>query len=152
MKRALSLMLLTILACSGCNQGEAGKDGGGGAKVADSAAMQGTWTFVEVHEDGKVKEKEKTEGGKLEIAGDKMTLTPPGDKKPNVLTFKLDEAKKHIDLSMEKKEPNLGLYELKGDDLRIVFCENNDSKERSTKFETEPNGPNGVMFVLRRAK
>jgi uncharacterized protein (TIGR03067 family) len=155
MQTKLGLVLALVVMFVGCNNGDGAKaDGAGdGTKIADSAAIQGKWNFVEVHEDGKAKRKEKFEGLKLEIAGDKITISPPGNEKPEVITIKLDEAKKHIDMTMEKtKKIHLGLYELKGDDLRIVFSENNDSPDRANKFETEPKGPNGVMFVLRRAK
>lgn len=151
MQRALGLMLVAIAALVGCNKGEAGKDGG--AKVADSTAIQGKWNIVEVQDSGRKPEPEQIKDSSIEFSADKMTLIQNKERPPVVSAYKLDEAKKHIDLKDDTKPTwSPGIYELKGDELRLCLNEGKDSSDRPTEFKSEQTGPNDVLLTLRRAK
>ena len=68
--------------------------------------------------------------------------------KTNVSTNK---SSKNIDLTNAGKTWRwLGIYELKGDRLKICFDISNKGV-RSTKFVSEPGSPNDVLLALERA-
>jgi uncharacterized protein (TIGR03067 family) len=122
-------------------------------KAGDRAAIQGKWEILEIHSKGEQAPAEFVDGSTLTFAGDKMTVNIKLDPKPKVIKITMDETKKHWDTTDEEKnQTNVGIYELKGDELR--FCINTDEKstERPTAAKSEKEGPNGVLFVLRRAK
>jgi uncharacterized protein (TIGR03067 family) len=94
---------------------------------------------------------------KLEMKGNQITLKGVEDlmKKFGKVTFKLDPSSmpKFIDFKVEagseKNSEYEGIYELKGDELRI--CASVVSRNRPDEFKTK-EGSNRVLFVLKRDK
>ena len=117
--------------------------------------LQGNWVRIYVEADGK-----KSDDGKKE-PGQAITLTINGDKYDGE-TFKLDPAKnpKHINVSTvddKGKAMTLpGIYELKGDVLKLCFPFPFEGKfdkigKRPTEFGSKPGG-NDVLEVYQREK
>src|SRR3954469_10287953 len=95
----------------------------------DDEALRGTWTVTKAEEDGKpLKELDKAKftfraGGKMLIVhgdGDKVEVT-----------FKVDTSKmpRQIDVQKDGGDAALGIYEVKGDTLRLCVSER-DAKAR----------------------
>jgi len=119
----------------------------------DIAKLQGTWVRVYVDADGK-----KSKDGKKK-PGEAITLVIKGDKFGDE-TFKLDPTKspKHIDLATvddNGKPLSLpGIYELKGDELKVCFPYPFEGKfdkihRRPTAFGSK-RGENEVLEVYKR--
>ena len=145
-------LLLLTLACAVCAVADEFKD----ATAQDQRKLQGTWQFLEeVHGDA-----EPAEEGKLcqlIFDGDKFTVTKEG-KAILSGTFKIDASKspRQIDLEVLKDEEeqrngqkSLGIYELKGDKLRLCASEPG-RDQRPEKFSTK--GTDDVIVTLERAK
>jgi uncharacterized protein (TIGR03067 family) len=96
--------------------------GGGGQD--DLKKLQGTWKFVSQEMDGKPRPSEQLAKLKITFAGDKWTVREDG----NVVqggTHKVDSAKKQVDAMVtegqDKGSTMLGIYELKGDTMKVCF-------------------------------
>ncbi len=117
-----------------------------GKKEAGKADLDGTWMVESVVKGSEKLPAELTKTIKLIIKGDTFTLHLPGETKKG--TFKTDPSKKPatIDLTADN-ETGLGIYELKGDLLKLCACE--PGKDRPKEF----NGDGDQVFVtLKRAK
>lgn len=149
--------LLLLSAVVGCNNSESDKGTAGTSpaaspQVADSVALLGSWDVVAVEEDGTVKSPEKVKGSLFTFTADTMSVLQAGRPKPDEMKYRLDEAKKFIDAEdVGHSRKSVGIYELKGDDLRICINDKPNSTERPTGFKTEPKSPNGIVFTLKRA-
>jgi uncharacterized protein (TIGR03067 family) len=122
---------------------------------SDHDLIQGTWNVVEALDGGRKPPPGELDGVVVIITKDQIILAK-GEMKKDAIAFKLDPSKtpKWIDLTEKRgdKEQTLrGIYELKGDDLKICFNEKAGG-ERSTKFESVKDSPNDVLIVLKRAK
>ena len=117
--------------------------------------LQGKWVRIYVEADGKKSEDDQKKPGKAII------LTVNGDKYGGE-TFKLDPAKKpkHINVStVDDKGKAItlpGIYELKGDVLKLCFPFPFEGKfdkigKRPTEFGSKPGG-NDVLEVYQREK
>lgn len=115
----------------------------------DQEVIQGTWTVVTVMDGGRNRD---NKGAKMQFKGNVISVIVPGRKEPDV-TFKLDSTKKPrwIDIMPKKDRVLRGIYEIKGEELRICVNERPNG-ERSDRFESVANSPNDLFFVLRRAK
>jgi hypothetical protein len=51
----------------------------------------------------------------------------------------------------EEVKPSVGIYELKGDDLKICYPEAG-NVERSTAFESKADSVNDIFIILKREK
>lgn len=117
--------------------------GAGSSLLAESPsdAFQGVWQLSGGEADGKSLSPAQTKDGKLVIRGDRYTFTlaPIGTL---VGTQQLGalQGLKTIDITNEtgnqKEETCLGIYEINGDDFRVIFAP--PGGERPTKFETIP--------------
>ena len=119
---------------------------------SDAESLQGVWT---VH-------RQESDGERVSIFGD-MTMTFKGDKvelrplgkdhkDPPTAAFKLDPTKspKEIDLTVSKdgqSEVVRGIYDLKGDDLRICLAE--PKAKRPTAFVTVKGGDSDLAVYKR---
>jgi len=138
--------LVGLTVASAQEQGDADKD---------LKALQGSWTVIKIEERGKAfsGENVKKVDIKLVVKGDKYAQKAEG----RILEegkLKLDPSKKPaaIDLTIEtgkaKGKSQRGIYELKGDSLRIHFAEAGDEK-RPTAFTTK-EGDKGGLLTFRR--
>lgn len=122
-----------------------------GAARNDADQIQGTWSVVSIHHNGKPVPPEKIKLTKVTITKDSLAVVPEGEEKETV-PYTLDTTKnpKWIDFTT-KGGKTLGIYELNGDDLKICFNKK-DGAERPTRFESKADSPNGVLMVLKRDK
>jgi len=156
-----ALLILALFVAVGCSKPEAGSGTASSnasapaaakaTKAADRVAILGMWDVVGVEDSGKVVQTDALKGSTMEFTADKMTLLQSAGAKPRVMTYKLDEAKKHIDTSLvSKAHDNVGIYELKGDDLRLCMNDDESSKVYPTEFKS--GDKKLLLMTLRRAK
>jgi|ERR1017187_8488818 uncharacterized protein (TIGR03067 family) len=123
----------------------------------ESAKLQGDWQVVSSEEDGRATPDFIVENLKIAIKGDQITLKGVEElmKKFGKVTLKVDPSStpKFIDFKVEagseKNNEYEGIYELKGDELKI--CVSVVSRNRPDEFKTKA-GSNRALFVLKRAK
>ena len=94
------------------------------APKTDLEKLQGTWTTISCHSDGKPVP--ELIGKKMKVIGDKMADVGGEDKKT---TVKLDSSKspREIDFMLDGKKSETdprGIYEIDGDNLKIGFGSN----------------------------
>ncbi len=130
----------------------------GAVKAADDAdkdkeKLQGAWQPISAIEKGKEQSKEELKNRKITFKGDKVTVKH-GDKVHDV-TFKLDASKKPKEIDVTGKDDDgkeqqmKGIYELKGDTLKVCFA--TEGGERPSKFES-PENSNIIFVTLERIK
>jgi uncharacterized protein (TIGR03067 family) len=135
--------------------------GGPGTLAGDKADLkkevskfQGTWTFESSEFDGKALPAGELKGLILIFEGDKHTVKK-GDEVMQVGIQKLDPSKtpKAIDVTIteggSKGAVMLGIYEIKGDTLRVCFAAQ--GKTRPTQFKSAP-GSQTFVNVHKRVK
>ncbi len=112
---------------------------------------QGNWTVVSVEIDGKDASNAFKEA-KVTVKGERVTLAFPNGTEL-VRTFKLDATTKPkcIDIKNDKGETTEGIYELKGDELKVCLSIKGGVAERPDAFTTE-SGSGRVLYALRRNK
>jgi uncharacterized protein (TIGR03067 family) len=123
---------------------------GGGNK--DELALDGTWVFVESSYRGKKVEPAKIAEMKWVITKNRIVLKK-GDSVSGEFQYKLDNTKspRLIDITnLKSKETERGIYELKGDTLRI--CTGPEDGERANAFKSEEDPPNESLTILKRSK
>ena len=137
----------------------------GVAPAQDDAAkkelvgMAGDWQLVRGEESGETASKYVVEHFKCVIKGDQLTFkgVEPLTDKASKLTIKIDASPtpKCIDLKVEagslKGTLLEGVYEWKGDELKLCLNFANGIANRPLEFETKA-GSNRVLFVLKRQK
>jgi uncharacterized protein (TIGR03067 family) len=119
--------------------------------------LQGTWTAVAVERDGQaVPEDEVRQVGlRLVFEGDKFHARDAADKLLEEGTYQVDPAKKPrtinfiIKLGNAKELTQYGIYEVKGDSLKVCFAR--PGKVRPTGFVTKGNNGHRIT-VFKRAK
>ena len=149
-----------------------------GDVAEDKKTIQGTWSIVYAVFEGKQVPAAEIKKAEIVIAAEKLTLREKGkegnvwqytldpSKKPKTIdvivkTFKLRPGGEAVELLMEKM---VGIYDLKGDDLRIALSKGislkKDAKDqieadksvvRPSSFEHGPNVA-GVLILRRTAK
>jgi len=128
-----------------------------GAAEKDVEHIQGTWTAESLILDGNDFYADGKSKVRLVFKGEKVTVEGNDEvrKETSGFSFKLDQTTtpRLIDIKItdgEQKDTLVeGIYELKGDELKI--CVRIGGKERPTKFES-PEGSNLVLVVLKRQK
>jgi uncharacterized protein (TIGR03067 family) len=123
----------------------------------EQAKLQGVWQVLNSEEDGKATPEFIVQALKLEIKGNQITIKGVEDlvKKFGKVTLTIDPATtpKIIDFKIEagSEKDNVyeGIYELKGDELRI--CASVVKGARPEEFKTKA-GSNRALFVLKREK
>ena len=126
----------------------------GGQKEAvdsDLKKIQGTWQFVSHEMKGKQTPPEQVAKLKISFTGDKWSVTEDG-KEVQAGTQKLDPSKKppQVDAVVieggRKGVTMLGIYEIKGDTLKVCF--DPEGKERPTSFAAK----GGLLAEMKREK
>ena len=121
------------------------------------AKMQGDWQLVRGLESGEAASKYVVEHFKCVIKGDQLTFkgVEPLTDKASKLTIKIDASPtpKCIDLQVEagslKGTLLEGVYEWKGDELKLCLNFASGIANRPLEFETKA-GSNRVLLVLKR--
>ena len=110
----------------------------------DKDKFQGSWKVVSGEHDGVTLPEEKTKELTVTFQDDKVTIRV-GDKTEPEQTFKLDPAKKprEIDVTPHAK----GIYELKGDDLKIRFARGSEYLRHASFAYNEipPDRPGNII-------
>jgi len=124
--------------------------------VAEPHPLHGSWQLVEIKTNDATLKSLDPARFRLAFTKDKMNIYIDGKKEvATSMLLKLDDAPKTklIDLTPtdgpNKDNPSEGLYEIKGDELRI--CLGVSPKERPTSFEVKEETP-WVLIVLKREK
>jgi uncharacterized protein (TIGR03067 family) len=147
MKRRLLLLLPGILLVSAAAAKE---------DQADREKIQGVWRVIAAADGGKPEPEERMKDRRLLITRDTITVQD-GEKTVLQWAYNLgpSENPKALDLTELREgrrgKTGLGIYELKGDDLKICFPEDREG-QRSTRFESKPNSVNDILITLRREK
>ena len=126
----------------------------------DKELIQGTWKATAASRDGKDRTEQELKDSPmlLKFDGDKATLTEGGEQRGGEVTFKLNTESKprQIDVTLPDREDGtkgqvlLGIYELKGDTLKICFKRNEDGTPvRPTEFKA---GEKVMTTTLERQK
>jgi uncharacterized protein (TIGR03067 family) len=143
MRHTLAVLAVAVLV-GVCPGGDAGKKA--------LAQIQGTWRYVAVVTDGKKTPAEELKGVTITFTGDKWVVRK-GDKTVLAGTQKLDPDKKPAQVDavttegLGKEAMMLGIYELKGETLRMCFDQQ--GKERPTSFTPKAGQ---FQVVLQREK
>jgi uncharacterized protein (TIGR03067 family) len=114
--------------------------------LEDDEKIQGTWQGVTMEDRGKRRD---IKGFQVIFAGENFTVTSNG--KVNFKgTFKLDPAKrpKTLDRHLDDGKTSLGIYELKGNELR--WCNASPGSKRPKNFNTR--GTTHFMVIFRKVK
>jgi uncharacterized protein (TIGR03067 family) len=148
-QRLLTVSFVALLAFGLCHAGDQPK-----GKFAE---LEGTWVIVKMEIDAKSL-LEKDEKWKVVIKDDKATFIPKTDPQaePIVLAKVLDPSKKPktVTVAYEGKLTFYGIYEVKGDELRVcgdgvdTATEKNPEARRPKEFDSKK----GLLLVFKREK
>jgi uncharacterized protein (TIGR03067 family) len=128
---------LCVVAVASLTAGGTLLGGGKGAGENELKKLQGTWRFVSQEKEGKPRPPEQVAKLKITFTGDKWAVSEDG-KVVQAGTHKLDPTKKpaRVDAVVTEGEDKgstmLGIYELKGDTMKVCF--DPQGKERPTSF------------------
>ena len=128
----------------------------GEKKKGDAEKIQGKWALTTAMDSGKHQVK-GIEHFKLIVTAKHFRLEFR-DKVLQEFAYKLDASKhpKWIDVTEirdgEARDPARGIYELKGDTLKICFPDFHRRGSRSTAFESKPDSVNDVLLIGKREK
>src|SRR5262245_13101720 len=139
-----SLFLTTIVA------GACIASAGNTCRGAEKDELQGEWVATSIEVNGK---RAALEGTRLEFKGDAVVLRHEDNKgMPDEGTYKTDSKKspKHLDITIKKKTLH-GIYEVKGEELKVCFETGEKPENRPTKFATNPEKEESLL-VLKRKK
>jgi uncharacterized protein (TIGR03067 family) len=124
------------------------------ALKAEVQRLEGTWTVVAMHAKGKKAPANGIPFRKVVFAADKKAAEKEG-KGCAVFSYRLDLEKtpKALDAAEQGDRPKkitlYGVYQLKGDTLRL--CLSDSMKGRPTDFRTAPES-NAILLELKRAQ
>jgi uncharacterized protein (TIGR03067 family) len=123
----------------------------------DKKLLQGSWEVVSMVQGGKdILGLKKEEKMIFTFEGDKVTVKLTEKSKEggykNDGTYKIDPSKtpRTIDVVDDRKEPNLGIYEVKADEIKLCMA-GRGVKERPKDFTT-PAGTDHSVVILKRVK
>lgn len=117
-------------------------------------ALQGKWVVVAAEQDGEPLE--RVVGGVMTIKDNNFAIkTKGGTELKGDLILNPAKTPKHIDLAHQdgplKDKTWQGVYELKGDTLKLCYAEADSEKERPTEFKTLKKS-RLMLFELKREK
>jgi uncharacterized protein (TIGR03067 family) len=127
----------------------------GGAAEDGKAALQGVWVARSMEVDGKAAPAEDTRRTRFTFKGDNLLLRGNFDddsEDERACTIDPRKSPKHLDLTpAHEKERILGIYELKGGELRVCLRQAGGAGGRPTAFATRA-GARLVLIVFRKQK
>jgi len=112
-------------------------------------SIQGTWKFVAAYDGGRPAPPAQIRNATVVISADQIAVRMSG-KTAAQFNYRLDPLKGWIDLMTEGRSA-LGLYELKGNRLKICYSERSGG-HRPDRFVSEPDSDNDVLWVLERIR
>src|SRR5262249_49561968 len=134
--KCLWVIVVASLAAGGTVQGKAGKNAGEDVLKK----IQGIWKFVSQEVEGKPRTKEELAKQTITVEGDKWTVRRDGKViQAGMHKFDPDKKPAQVDAAVTEGEGKgftmLGIYELKGDALKVCFDPK--GKERPTDFTSK---------------
>jgi len=148
-KRFLTVPFVAVLAFGLCQAGDQPKE-----KFAE---LEGTWVIVKMEIEGKSL-LEKGEKWKIVVKDGKATFSPnkDPDAEPILLTKVLDASKKPktVTVAYEGKITFYGIYEVKGDELRVCGdgVDPADEKNPEARRPKKIDSKEGLLLVFKREK
>lgn len=145
-----TLLVACALALAGLVSARADED----AAKKEQKALQGTWKVVAAEQDGEPLD--RIVGGTMTVKDNNFHIkTAGGSELKGDLILDPAKSPKHVNLAHQdgplKDKTWQGIYELKGDVLKICYAEADSEKERPTEFKTLKNSR--LLFVeLKREK
>jgi uncharacterized protein (TIGR03067 family) len=142
--KCLWVVVIAALAAGGTVRSGGGKEAGEDVLKK----IQGTWTFVSQEMEGEPRPREELAKQTITFAGDKWTVRRDG-KVVQAGTHKFDPDKKPAQVDAvvtegeDKGSTMLGIYELKGDTLKVCFDPK--GKERPTDFTSKAGRMTAVV-------
>jgi uncharacterized protein (TIGR03067 family) len=125
----------------------------GRSAAADRDELQGTWIATAIEINGKAEPLREVLQTRFIFKGDKLQIRHSKDKgRAEEGTFKTnrDSSPRQLDFTMKKKTL-AGIYEVKGDTLKLCFETGGDPKKRPTRFATTRKDEL-VLVVFKRQK
>ncbi|MBI3821621.1 MAG: TIGR03067 domain-containing protein [Planctomycetes bacterium] len=127
------------------------------SKAGDDAKkeLQGTWIARSVQRDGKTFTNEEATNFRFMFHGDKLIIrgnSPQEPDKETECSYRIDakQAPKHLEFTpANTKKAILGIYEVKGDELRICVLHQDSTEGRPTSFATK-EGSKLFLIVLKK--
>lgn len=117
-------------------------------------ALQGKWVVVAAEQDGDPLD--RVVGGVMTIKDNNFHIkTKGGTELKGDLILRPTKSPKHVDMAHQdgplKDKTWQGIYELKGDTLKLCYAEADSDKERPSEFKTLKNSKL-LVFELKREK
>jgi uncharacterized protein (TIGR03067 family) len=151
-KRVMKAALLTVLAMAGV--ATLVQAAGQSAQV-DKDALQGVWVAKSMESDGKPVPPEEVNRIRFTFRGDKLLMQGNfKDDREEECGYKIDpkSSPKQLDVIPPMvKQPILGIYEVKGDELKVCLRHASSSEGRPTEFATKQDS-RLILIVLQKQK
>jgi uncharacterized protein (TIGR03067 family) len=123
------------------------------AADADKDELQGAWIATSMEINGKPAPAKEVERTRFTFKGEKLLVWGARDQdKEEEGTFKTDPKRSpsHLDFTLKGKTLH-GIYEIKGDELKVCFENGGKAENRPTRFATNKENE-AVLIVLKRRK
>jgi uncharacterized protein (TIGR03067 family) len=123
------------------------------ADDADKDELQGVWIATSLEINGKPASAKEVERTRFTFKGEKLLVRGARDEdKEEKGAFKTDPKKlpRHLDITLNGKTLH-GIYEIKGDELKVCFENGGKAENRPTKFATNKENEE-VLIVFKRQK
>jgi uncharacterized protein (TIGR03067 family) len=121
----------------------------------DKDSLQGVWVAQSMEADGNAAPAEAVKRMRFTFKGDKLLVKGNyDDDREDECTYKVDprQSPKHLDFTpVKEKKPIRGIYEVKGDELKVCLRHADSSEGRPTEFATKA-GSRLVLIVFKKQK
>ncbi|GAB5440606.1 MAG: hypothetical protein Fues2KO_09550 [Fuerstiella sp.] len=146
-KNGTASFLVVTLTWSPASQNDPGGEVRKEQTAADYKNVQGTWRVILAEDSGRTGPQDTLRDIRVVITRNAFNMEVAG--RTNESTYKLDPTTtpRSIDLTSEGRTTP-GIYDLQGDTLRI--CMSEDTDQRPTAFDSQPNSINDVVLTLKR--
>ena len=128
---------------------------GGRPSRGGNEALQGVWVAQSVESDGEPAPPEMVKRMRFTFRGDKLLVRGEfDDDREDEWAYKVDSmaSPKHLDCTVPQgNQLILGIYEVKGDELKVCLRHASSSEGRPNQFTTKP-GSELYLMVFKRQK